>query len=408
MTEHLSKLDTNIKKNHYQHSAARSNSRTSSRCPASKKCGGCQYVDLPYEKQLEKKQQHLSSLLSPFGKVEPILGMKNPDFYRNKVHAVFGLDRKHRPVAGVYEADSHRIVPVESCYLENQEAAAIIQTIKELLPSFKIKVYDEDSGYGLLRHVLVRTADKTGQIMVVLVLSSPILPSKNNLVKALLKKHPQITTIVVNVNNRKTSMVLGDKEQTIYGKGFIEDILCGKSFKISPKSFYQVNPSQTEVLYQTAISYASLTGKETILDAYCGIGTIGMIAAPKAKRVIGVELNQAAVRDAIFNAKRNKINNIQFYQKDAGQFMLQLARQGENPDVIFMDPPRAGSDEAFLTAAVTCRPEKIVYISCNPETLARDLTFLVQRGYQVKRIQGVDMFPHTEHLETVCLLSKKP
>ncbi|MDD7050267.1 MAG: 23S rRNA (uracil(1939)-C(5))-methyltransferase RlmD [Lachnospiraceae bacterium] len=381
---------------------------TSSRCPASKKCGGCQYVDLPYEKQLEKKQQHLSSLLSPFGKVEPILGMKNPDFYRNKVHAVFGLDRKHRPVAGVYEADSHRIVPVESCYLENQEATAIIQTIKELLPSFKIKVYDEDSGYGLLRHVLVRTADKTGQIMVVLVLSSPILPSKNNLVKALLKKHPQITTIVINVNNRKTSMVLGDKEQTIYGKGFIEDILCGKSFKISPKSFYQVNPSQTEVLYQTAISYASLTGKETILDAYCGIGTIGMIAAPKAKRVIGVELNQAAVRDAIFNAKRNRLNNIQFYQKDAGQFMLQLARQGENTDVIFMDPPRAGSDEAFLTAAVTCRPEKIVYISCNPVTLARDLTFLVQRGYQVKRIQGVDMFPHTEHTETVCLLSKKP
>lgn len=379
---------------------------SSSRCPVSKKCGGCQYVDLAYTEQLKEKQKTLTSLLSSYAKPEPIIGMENPDFYRNKVHAVFGLDSKRKPTAGVYEARTHRIVPVDSCFLENQKASAIIRTIKGLLPSFKLKVYDEDSGYGLLRHVLIRTARATGQIMVVLVLSSPILPSKNNFVKALRKEHPEITTIVINVNNRKTSMVLGDREQAIYGKGYIEDILCEKTFKLSPRSFYQVNPIQTQHLYETAISYAGLTGEETILDAYSGIGTIGIIASEKAKQVISVELNPDAVRDAIFNAKKNEIKNIQFYQKDAGQFMLQLAAQKEKIDVVFMDPPRAGSDEAFLTSVVTCRPQKIVYISCNPETLARDLKFLTGKGYKVKRIQGVDMFPHTEHVEVAVLLCR--
>ncbi|MBQ9991434.1 MAG: 23S rRNA (uracil(1939)-C(5))-methyltransferase RlmD [Lachnospiraceae bacterium] len=379
---------------------------TASRCPVSNKCGGCQYVDIPYQDQLKQKQKLLTTLFSSYGKPQPIMGMELPDFYRNKVHAVFGLDSKRKPVAGVYEAASHRIVPVESCFLEDQKATAIIRTIKGLLPSFKIKVYDENSGYGLLRHVLIRTARETGQIMVVLVLASPILPSKNNFVKALRKEHPEITTIVINVNDRKTSMVLGDKEQTIYGKGYIEDVLCGKVFKLSPKSFYQVNPVQTSRLYETAVSYAGLTGKETVLDAYCGIGTIGMIAAEKAKRVIGVELNQDAVRDAVYNAKKNGIKNIQFYQKDAGQFMIQLAEQKEKVDVVFMDPPRAGSDEAFLGSVITCSPKKIVYISCNPETLARDLKFLTRKGYKVQKIQGVDMFPHTEHIECVVLLSK--
>ena len=242
--------------------------------------------------------------------------------------------------------------------------------------------------------------------MVVLVLGSPILPSKNNFVKALLKEHPEITTIVINVNNRNTSMVLGDKEQVIYGKGYIEDVLCGKTFKISPKSFYQVNPVQTEKLYSTAIEYAGLTGKETILDAYCGIGTIGMIASDRAKRVIGVELNSDAVRDARVNAKINKIENIELYNKDAGEFMVQLAEQGEKIDVVFMDPPRAGSDEAFLSSVIKCNPERIVYVSCNPETLARDLKYLTKKGYKVKKMRGCDMFAHTNHVETVCLLSK--
>lgn len=381
--------------------------KSKSRCPYSKKCGGCQLVDMPYDRQLKKKQQNLQELLGEFGKLEPIIGMENPDHYRNKVHAVFGLDQKHRPIAGVYEEKTHRVVDVESCFLENQKSTAIIRTIKNLLRSFKIKTYDEDTGYGLLRHVLIRTGFQTGQIMVVLVLGSPILPSKNNFVKALLKEHPEITTIVVNVNNRNTSMVLGDKEQAIYGKGYIEDVLCGKVFKISPKSFYQVNPVQTEKLYGTAIEYAGLTGEETVLDAYCGIGTIGMIASDKAKRVIGVELNSDAVKDAVSNAKRNEIKNIEIYNKDAGEFMVQLAEQGEKIDVVFMDPPRAGSDEAFLSSVVKCSPERIVYVSCNPETLARDLKYLTKNGYMVKRMRGTDMFPHTNHTETVCLLGNR-
>lgn len=377
-----------------------------SRCPYSKKCGGCQFVDVPYDKQLKKKQQNLQELLGEFGKLEPIIGMDQPDNYRNKVHAVFGLDQKHRPIAGVYEEKTHRVVDVESCFLENEKSTAIIRTIKNMIRSFKIKTYDEDTGYGLLRHVLVRTGFQTGQIMVVLVLGSPILPSKNNFVKALLKEHPEITTIVVNVNNRNTSMVLGDKEQVIYGKGYIEDVLCGKVFKISPKSFYQVNPVQTERLYATAIEYAELTGKETILDAYCGIGTIGMIASDKAKRVIGVELNSDAVRDARTNAKINKIENIELYNKDAGEFMVQLAEADEKIDVVFMDPPRAGSDEAFLSSVVRCSPNRIVYVSCNPETLARDLKYLTKNGYKVKKMRGCDMFPHTGHVETVACLQR--
>ncbi len=378
--------------------------KAKSRCPYSKKCGGCQFVDVPYDKQLKKKQQILQELLGEFRKPEPIIGMENPNHYRNKVHAVFGLDQKNRPIAGVYEEKTHKVVDVESCFLENQKSTAIIRTIKNLLRSFKIKTYDEDTGYGLLRHVLIRTGFQTGQIMVILVLGSPILPSKNNFVKELLKEHPEITTIVINVNNRNTSMVLGDKEQVIYGKGYIEDVLCGKVFKISPKSFYQVNPVQTEKLYGTAIEYAGLTGKETILDAYCGIGTIGMIASDKAKRVIGVELNSDAVKDAVSNAKRNEIKNIEFYNKDAGGFMVQLAEQGEKIDVVFMDPPRAGSDEAFLSSVVKCNPEKIVYVSCNPETLARDLKYLTKNGYKVKRVRGTDMFPHTGHVECVIMM----
>lgn len=381
--------------------------KKSSRCPYSRKCGGCQLIDVPYEKQLKEKEKNLKKLLGEFGKIEPIMGMENPDHYRNKVHAVFGIDGRKRPVAGVYEAKSHRVVDVEHCFLENEKATEIIRTIKSLLRSFKIKTYDEDSGYGLLRHVLIRTAKETGEIMVVLVLASPILPSKNNFVKALRKEHPEITTVVLNVNDRATSMVLGEKEQVIYGKGYIEDILCGKRFKISPKSFYQVNPIQTEKLYRTALEFADLTGKETVLDAYCGTGTIGIIAADLAKRVIGVELNKDAVKDGVTNAKINGVKNIEFYHKDAGQFMIQLAEQKEKIDVVLMDPPRAGSDEAFLSSLVRLRPNKVGYVSCNPETLARDLKYLTKNGYQVKRMRGCDMFCHTEHVETVCLLSRK-
>lgn len=383
------------------------NVQKKSLCPAGKQCGGCQWIDVPYEEQLKRKQARLQEFLKPFVKTEPILGMEHPFHYRNKVHAVFGMTRKG-PVSGIYKAGTHEIVPVDSCMIENEKADAIIVTIRSLLRSFKIKTYDEDTDYGLLRHVLVRVGHNSGEILVVLVLASPILPSKNNFVKALRKEHPEITTVVVNVNDRRTSMVLGDKEQVIYGKGYIEDTLCGSSFRISPKSFYQVNSVQTEILYKKALSFAGLTGKETVLDAYCGTGTMGILAAGAgAKQVIGVELNQDAVRDAVTNAKMNGLKNVRFYQQDAGKFMVEMAKQGAKVDVVLMDPPRAESDEAFLSSMVRLAPKRIVYVSCNPQTLARDLQYLTKKGYRVEKAVGVDMFAMTEEIEAVCLLSNR-
>ena len=388
-------------------SSARNESRISSPCPVSKKCGGCRWIAKAYDQQLKEKEKWVKELLKPYCGTEPIMSMEDPYHYRNKVHAVFGEDRKHNIISGIYEEGTHKIVPVDSCLIENQKADEIIVSIRKLLPSFKIRPYNEDTGYGLLRHVLIRTGHASGQIMVVLVLSSPVMPSKNNFVKALLKLHPEITTVVVNVNDRSTSMILGDKEQVIYGKGYIEDTLCGKVFRISPKSFYQVNPMQTELLYGKAMEYVALTDKETVLDAYCGTGTIGIIASDKAGKVIGVELNEDAVKDAKDNAKRNNVKNIQFYQNDAGRFLVGMAEQGAKVDVVLMDPPRSGSDEAFLSAVVKMSPKKVVYISCNPETLARDLKYLTRNGYQAKRAVACDMFPFTNCVETVCLLEKR-
>lgn len=377
------------------------------KCQAAKKCGGCQYQGVAYKKQLKIKQEQVKKLLEPFGKVKPVIPMENPYYYRNKVHAVFGRKKDGTIVSGVYQEGTHRIVPVTECLIEDQKSDQIINDIRGLLRSFKIKTYDEDTGYGLLRHVLIRRGFATGQIMVVLVLGSPILPSKNNFVKALRKLHPEITTVIINVNNKRTSMVLGERSIVIYGKGYIEDKLCGCIYRISPGSFYQVNPVQTEKLYRKAIEYAGLTGKEKVIDAYCGIGTIGMTAAGSAGSVIGVELNKDAVRDAVRNAKQNGISNIRFYQGDAGEFMAEMAARREKADVVFMDPPRSGSTEKFMEAAVKLAPERIVYISCNPETQARDLKYLTKRGYRMAEACPVDMFPFTGHVETVCLLSNR-
>ena len=376
-------------------------------CPAMGKCGGCQYLNLTYPEQLARKQEYLKKTCGNLVKFDTIIGIEQPKHYRNKVHAAYGEDRKHNIISGQFEEKSHRIVPIDSCLLENQTADKIIVSIRDLLKSFKIRPYNEDTGYGLFRYVMVRTGHVTGQVMVVLVIASPIMPSKNNFVKALLKLHPEITTVVLNINTRGDSMVLGDREQVLYGKGYIEDVLCGKTFRISAKSFYQVNPVQAEKLYNKAIEFAGLTGKERVLDAYCGTGTIGMIAAGHAGSVIGVELNKDAVRDAVSNAKRNQVNNITFYQQDAGLFMVDLAEKGEKIDVVIMDPPRAGSDEAFLSSVVKLGPKKVVYVSCNPETLARDLQYLTKKGYHVEKGVGVDMFPWSVHVESVVLLSKK-
>lgn len=387
------------------------------KCIYAKKCGGCTYQGTPYSQQLEKKLTEVRRLIGRYCEVTGIVGMDNPYNYRIKVHAAFDMTRRGEIISGVYQEGTHEVVPVEYCQIEDAKSDEIINDIRGMLRSFKIKTYDEDTGYGLLRHVLVRRGFKTNEIMVVLILGSPILPSKNNFVKALRQKHPEISTVIINVNDKKTSMVLGGKESVIYGKGFINDILCGCTFKISPKSFYQVNPVQTEKLYGRAIELAGLTGKERVLDAYCGIGTIGIIASKKAADVIGVELNRAAVKDAIVNAKINDIKNVRFYCEDAGEYMEKyptglMHADGQNNanghiDVVFMDPPRAGSDEKFMSSVVKLSPKKVVYISCNPETLARDLRYFKKHGYKAEVGEAYDMFPFTNHVETVCLLSRQ-
>ena len=404
----VKKSDVMLKQTKTKESINHNSERTDKKapCPIYKKCGGCQLLHMSYEEQLAFKKKQTSKLLSPYCKVEEIIGMDKPEYYRCKVNAAFGRDRKGNIISGVFKEGTHMIVPVEKCLLEDEQADAIMKTIRGLLKSFKIKTYDEDTGHGLLRYVQIRKGYVTGQVMVVLVLASPIMPSKNNFVKALRKEHPEITTVIVNVNDKRTSMVLGEKQQVIYGPGFIEDRLCGMTFKISPKSFYQVNPPQAEKLYRKAIEYAHLTGKETVLDAYCGTGTIGMIAAEKAGRVLGVELNPEGVRDAIANAKKNQVSNIRFYQADAGNFMVQLADAGEKIDVVLMDPPRAGSSEKFLSSLLRLKPERVVYVSCNPETLARDLKYLCNNGYRAKKAAAVDMFPFTDDTEAVVLLTR--
>ena len=379
------------------------------KCPLYKKCGGCQLQNLSYAEQLGFKQRKTERLLGEFGCVEPIIGMDEPYHYRNKVQAAFATARNGKIISGVYQSGTHSIVCVDSCLTEDRKADEIIVSVRNMLRSFKIQPYDERSGSGTLRHVLVKRGFKTNQIMVVLVTAGPIFPAKNNFVKALRKEHPDITTIVHNINPYQTSLVLGERENVLYGTGKIEDELCGLTFRISPRSFYQINPVQTEVLYNTAMEYADMSGSEKVIDAYCGIGTIGLVASKRAGEVIGVELNRDAVHDAISNAKRNGIKNVRFFCDDAGEFMLGMAQDGERADIVFMDPPRAGSDECFLSSLVTLAPKKIVYISCNPETQQRDLRLLTKRGYKVEKIQPVDMFPHTNHVETVVLLShKKP
>lgn len=375
-------------------------------CPLAKKCGGCQLQNMSYERQLKWKQARCEILLKKFGKVDKIIGMENPYHYRNKVQAAFGRTKSGKIISGVYQSGSHRIVMVDSCMTEDEIADKIIVDIRNMLPKFKIWTYDEDKGTGFLRHVLVKRGFSSGEVMVVLVAASGYFPMKKKFTAALLEKHPEITTVVLNINPKDTNLVLGDREEVLYGNGYIEDTLCGRIFRISPKSFYQINPVQTEKLYGKAMELAELDENTKVLDAYCGIGTIGLVAAKTAGNVIGVELNPDAVKDAIANAKRNNEKNARFYCADAGDFMEALAAEGEKFDVVFMDPPRSGSSKKFIDSLAIADPKKVVYISCNPETLARDLQYLTKKGYKAKKICPVDMFPHTNHIETVVLLSK--
>ncbi len=370
------------------------------------RCGGCVYQGMDYTEQLSKKQKYVEKLLSGYGPVSPIIGMDCPWFYRQKVHRVMSRGRSGRTVSGMYREESHKVIPVKECLIEDEGCQKIIDTVADLCQSFRIRIYDEDTGYGLLRHVMVRRGYHTGEVMLILVAASPVFPSKNNFVKAVRKVHPEITTVILNINSRKTTMVLGDRNIVLYGPGFIYDTLGGLRFRLSPGSFFQVNPVQAEILFERAVSFAGLTGKEKVLDTYCGTGVIGLLAAGKAGSVTGAELSSDAVRDAVRNARDNKITNITFVKADAGEYMESLAAKGEKTDVVFMDPPRSGSSRVFLKSLCRMAPERIVYISCSPETLARDLAYLTSEGYKVKKITPVDMFAWTSHTECCVLLER--
>ncbi len=375
-------------------------------CPYAKKCGGCQLQNLTYPEQLHMKEAKLIRLLGRFGRVSPILGMDDPTHYRAKVQAAF-RQKSGAVVSGVYQSSSGHIVDVDACLLEDAAAAPILRTIRKLCASMKVRPYDIPSRKGFLRHVLIRVSRTTDEVMVVLVTAKGVFREERSFVNELLRRHPEITTLVRNINPTDTPLFLGKESIVLYGAGYITDRLCGLEFRISPRSFYQVNPTQTEILYATAWEFASLTGTERVLDAYCGTGTIGLSMAAGAREVVGVEVNRDAVADSRENAKRNNIANASFHAADAGAFMRETARAGEHFDVVVTDPPRAGCSQAFLRCLLTLAPDRVVYVSCNPETLARDLFTLTKSGYQVKRIQPVDMFPHTNHVETVVLLSRE-
>lgn len=375
------------------------------KCPYVEKCGACHLGQRTYEEELAEKKKWVKENIGKYCRVNDVSGMYYPFHYRNKVHAVFGRI-KDEVVAGTYAEGTHNIIPIRDCMIEDTQASEIIKTVTQLISSFKIWVYNEDTGRGIMRHILIRKGMSTKQIMVVLVTACPEFPHKNNFVAKLRALHPEITTIVQNINDQQTTMVLGEKNKPLYGAGFIEDVLCGLRFRISPNSFYQINSAQTQVLYKKAIQAAGLTGKETVIDAYCGIGTIGMAMASKAGRVIGVELNKQAVKDAKANAKRNNIDNIHFIAADATEYMTQMSENSRTADVVVLDPPRSGSTEEFVRATAKLSPSRVVYVSCNPETLGRDLEWFKKAGYKAQEAWPIDMFPFTGHVECVVLMSR--
>ena len=370
-----------------------------------KKCGGCPLLALPYREQLAKKQARLQELLGGFAPVKAVQGMAEPLHYRNKAIASFATQRG-KLVCGLYAEGTHRVLPGADCLLQEEILNKTLAAVLDAARACRWTAYDEDRGTGLLRHTVLRSSGD-GKVLVTLVTPGPDLPGSKNFCTALRKKAPWVVSIVQNINPTRSSAVLGSREKTLYGPGFVLDTLCGTQFAISSRSFYQVNRTQTEVLYKKALELAKLTGRETVIDAYCGIGTIGLCAAPLAKQVIGVERNPAAVKDAAANARRNKIANARFVCADATEWMAAAAGEGLHPDVVFLDPPRAGSTPECIAAVNKMKPRRVVYVSCDPETLAHDVAAFTRLGWRAAKFCPVDLFPQTKHVETVVLLSHK-
>ncbi len=415
-------------------------------CAVERQCGACQHLSVSYSEQLRRKEERIAELFREVADracLLPIKGMENPYHYRNKVVSPYARGKKlpskggrntsgaygarggkgkhgvrqgggrasraegarYEILCGMYAAGTHRIVPTDECLIENEEAKRIILAVRGLMPKFGLTPYDEDTGSGFLRHAVVRVGHTSGEILVTLVTNGREFPGSRAFCRELVRRCPGITTVAQVVNTRFTNVIMGEEEHALYGPGFILDRLCGLSFRISPRSFYQVNASQTEVLYHRALELAAFSGDEHVIDAYCGTGTIGLVAAKNgAAHVVGVDSVPSAIHDARANARHNGVDNASFVEADAGAFMRELASAGEQVQVVLMDPPRAGASEEFLAALAELAPERVIYISCNPETQVRDIRRLLQRGYAVSAVQPVDMFPHTDHIEVIVKL----
>ncbi len=394
-----------------------SDRRVSPRCSAARKCGGCQIQEMNYDSQLDFKFEKVRNNLIRLGEIngelldgvmEPICGMEHPFRYRNKAQFPIGRDRNGKLTAGFYAGRTHSIIPVPGgdCVLGVEENKKVLQVILDYMEKYGVEPYDEASHSGLVRHVLIRKGFSTNEIMVCLVINGKMLPHKSELVQRLIEIEG-MTSISCSVNEEKTNVIMGNQIKTIWGKDYITDYIGTVKYQISPLSFYQVNPVQTEKLYGIALDYAGLTGEETVWDLYCGIGTISLFLAQKAKQVYGVEIVPQAIDDAKNNARINHIHNASFYVGKAEEVLPQKYKEeGVYGDVIVVDPPRKGCEEDVLDTMVKMQPRRIVYVSCDSATLARDVKYLRKRGYELEKVRAVDMFPNTVHVETVCCLHR--
>ncbi|QIB26859.1 23S rRNA (uracil(1939)-C(5))-methyltransferase RlmD [Caloranaerobacter azorensis] len=388
-----------------------STKRVIPKCKISYACGGCQIQGLDYQEQLKIKTNKVKNDIKKIGHLEDVvihdtLGMDNPYRYRNK--AQFPVGRKNKKTAiGFYKRGSHEIVDTNSCIIQHEVNDKIIKLIKAYMKTYNIKPYDEKTGTGLIRHILTKTAFKTGDVMVVIITNGEKLPYKDKLIEILKNNITNLKSVIQNINTKKTNVILGDKTNVLFGTKKIIDYIGDLKFNISAKSFFQVNPVQTEVLYNKALEYAKLEGNEIVFDLYCGIGTISLFLAKKAKKVYGIEVVKEAIVDAMENARINSIENVEFYEGTAEEIFPKLYNHGIKADVVVVDPPRKGCDKKVLDTIVKMSPKRVVYVSCNPSTLARDLKYLYEKGYKTIEIQPVDMFPHTMHVECVVKIEKK-
>lgn len=370
-------------------------------CPLqARRCGGCTRLSVPYEKQLAFKQKKVESLF-PGIPVQPIIGMDEPFHYRNKVISAFAHNQSGL-ISGMYAYGTHYVLPTDDCLLENRHAGRIIRVLRGLLSDARIKAYDEDRKTGLIRFVQVRYAERTKQALVTIVTSQPVFDAGQEIARQLMERCPDVRTVVQNINPRSTSAVLGFQERILSGPGFIEDLFLDKKVRLSSRAFYQINTVQAEKLYLKALSLSRMKQDDLVLDAYCGIGLIGLLAADQVQEVTGVEINAAAIRDAETIAQLNGAGRISFHTGDAAAFM----KKNSGYSLVFLDPPRCGLDKKAIDALIRLAPERICYISCNPETQARDYRFLSAAGYRADILQPVDMFPHTDHIESIMILTR--